>query len=165
GAGVQNFKPGDRVASNGPHAGMGCIPKNLCALIPEGVPLEQAAFATLGAIALQGVRLARLGLGDSAFVVGLGLIGQIAVKLLKAHGCRVLGTDLDPAKCALAMQMGADHAHTSLGAAQVIDRTGALGADAVLVTAATKSDGPLELPAGAVRSKGWRVAASRRPRA
>jgi predicted dehydrogenase/threonine dehydrogenase-like Zn-dependent dehydrogenase len=158
GAGVQGFKPGDRVASNGPHAGVVCIPKNLCALIPEGVPLEQAAFATLGAIALQGVRLARLGLGDTAFVIGLGLIGQITVKLLKAQGCRVLGTDLDPAKCALAMQMGADHAHTSLGAAQAMDRTGALGADAVLITAATKSDGPIELAAGAVRSKGRVVA-------
>jgi predicted dehydrogenase/threonine dehydrogenase-like Zn-dependent dehydrogenase len=158
GAGVQGFKPGDRVASNGPHAGIVCVPKNLCALVPEGVPLEQAAFATLGSIALQGVRLARLGLGETVLIIGLGLIGQIAVKLLKAQGCRVLGTDLDASKCALAMQMGADYAHSTLDAGEVTHRTRGLGADAVLITAATKSDEPIELAAHAVRAKGRVVA-------
>ncbi len=104
GAGVQAFKPGARVASNGPHAGIVCISRNLCAHVPDNVPLEQAAFATLGAIALQGIRLGRLGLADTVFVIGLGLIGQIAVKLLKAHGCRVLGSDPDPAKCSQAIK-------------------------------------------------------------
>ncbi len=154
GEGVQGLKPGDRVASNGPHAGIVCVPRNLCALIPERVSFEQAAFGTICSIALQGVRLGRLGLGDTAFVIGLGLIGQIAIKLLKAQGCRVLGTDLDPAKCALATTMGADYAQPGLGAAEVNEWTRGLGADAVLVTAATRSDGPVELAAGAVRSKG-----------
>ncbi len=85
GAGVQDFKPGDRVASNGPHAGVVCVPKHLCARVPDAVPFDQAAFTVLGAIALQGVRLARVGLGDTAFVIGLGLIGQIAVALLCAQ--------------------------------------------------------------------------------
>jgi predicted dehydrogenase/threonine dehydrogenase-like Zn-dependent dehydrogenase len=158
GAGVQGLKPGDRVASNGPHANVVCVPKNLCALVPESVPFEQAAFTTLGSIALQGVRLARPGLGETVLVIGLGLIGQIAVKLLKAQGCRVLGTDLDASKCALAIQMGADYAHSTLGASAVTDRTHGLGADAVLITAATKSDGPIELAACAVRAKGRVVA-------
>jgi predicted dehydrogenase/threonine dehydrogenase-like Zn-dependent dehydrogenase len=158
GAGVQQFKPGDRAASNGPHAGVVCVPKNLCARVPDAVPFDQAAFAVLGAIALQGVRLARLGLGDTAFVIGLGLVGQITVALLRANGCRVLGTDLDPAKCRLAVQMGADRAETSLGAHQVMEQTHGLGADAVLITASTKSDGPVELAAEAVRPKGRVVA-------
>ena len=95
GAGVQEFKPGDRVATNGPHAGAVCVPRHLCAHIPENVSFEQAAFTVLGAIAFQGVRLARLELGDTAFVIGLGLIGQLTVALLKAQGCNVIGTDLD----------------------------------------------------------------------
>jgi predicted dehydrogenase len=130
----------------------------LCARVPDGVPFDQAAFTVLGAIALQGVRLARLGLGDTAFVIGLGLVGQITVALLRANGCRILGTDLDPAKCRLAMQMGADQAEAGLGANQVLEFTGGLGADAVLITASTKSDGPVELAGEAVRQKGRVVA-------
>jgi len=84
GDGVQGLRPGDRVASNGPHAGVVSVPKNLCARVPEGVEDEHAAFATVGAIALQGVRLARLDLGETALVVGLGLVGQLAVALLQA---------------------------------------------------------------------------------
>ncbi len=158
GAGVQQFKPGDRAASNGPHAGVVCVPKNLCARVPDGVPFDQAAFSVLGAIALQGVRLARLGLGDTAFVIGLGLVGQITAALLRANGCRIIGTDLDPAKCRLAMQMGADRAEVGLGANQVLEFTHGLGADAVLITASTKSDGPVELAGQAVRQKGRVVA-------
>jgi predicted dehydrogenase/threonine dehydrogenase-like Zn-dependent dehydrogenase len=158
GAGVQCFRPGDRVASNGPHAGVVSVPKHLCALVPEGVSLEHASFTVLGAIALQGVRLARLGLGDTALVIGLGLIGQITAKLLKAQGCRVLGTDLDPAKCELAMRMGVDHASTHLNGEEVARLTRGLGADAVLITAATKSDGPIALAGEAVRAKGRVVA-------
>ncbi len=154
GPNVQGIRPGDRVASNGPHAGVVSVSKHLCAVIPERVALDQAAFATLCSIALQGVRLARLGLGDSAFVVGLGLIGQITVKLLKAQGCRVIGTDLDPQKCTLAVEMGADHAAPGLTAAEVIGSTRRIGVDAVLLTAATKSDEPIRLAGAAVRSRG-----------
>jgi predicted dehydrogenase/threonine dehydrogenase-like Zn-dependent dehydrogenase len=158
GEGVQGFKPGDRVASNGPHAGVVCVPKHLCALVPQNVATEEAAFAVIGAIALQGVRLARLGLGDSVFVIGLGLIGQIAVKLLKAQGCHVLATDLDAAKCQLAVSMGADFASPGLTAEQVQQMTRGYGADAALITAATQSNGPVELAGEAVRSKGRVVA-------
>lgn len=158
GAGVQGFRPGNRVASNGPHAGIVSVPKHLCALVPEGVALEQAAFTVIASIALQGVRLARLGLGDSVLIVGLGLIGQIALKLLKAQGCRVMGTDLDAAKCELALQLGADRASPHLTADEIFQFTHGIGADGVVITAATNSDGPVTLAANAVRSKGRVVA-------
>ena len=154
GAGVQEFQPGDRVASNGPHAEVVCVPRNLCARVPGDVPFESAAFAVLGSIALQGVRLTRLGIGDTVFVIGLGLIGQLAVALLKSAGCRVLGTDLDPDKCELARVMGADEASPGLTAEHVTARTGGHGADGVLITASTPSNGPIDLAAAAVRKKG-----------
>ncbi len=158
GSGVQQFKPGERVTSNGPHAGIVCVPKHLCARIPDGVSMEQAAFATLGAIALQGVRLARLALGETVFVIGLGLVGQLVVSLLRASGCRVLGTDLDPARCELARKLGAQDAGTDLGAAEVLAATAGLGADAVVIAASTSSNQPVELAADAVRQKGRVVA-------
>jgi predicted dehydrogenase/threonine dehydrogenase-like Zn-dependent dehydrogenase len=154
GEGVQGFRPGDRVASNGPHAGVVCVPKHLCALVPENVTSEAAAFTVIGSIALQGVRLAGLGLGDSVFVIGLGLIGQIAVKLLKAQGCHVIATDLDAAKCQLAVSMGADFASPRVSAEHVQQLTRGHGADAVLITAATQSSEPVELAGESVRSKG-----------
>jgi predicted dehydrogenase/threonine dehydrogenase-like Zn-dependent dehydrogenase len=155
GDGVQSFKPGDRAASNGPHAGVVCVPKHLCAHVPQSVPLEHAAFGVLGAIALQGVRLSRACLGETVLVIGLGLIGQLTVALLKAAGIRVLGTDLDSAKCELAgARMGAEEASPSLTTADVLDRTRGLGADAVIITASTKSKAPMDLAANAVRSKG-----------
>ena len=82
------------------------MPKNLCAKVPEGVGFDQAAFTVLGAIAMQGVRLSKVTLGETVLVIGLGLVGQMTVALLKAAGATVIGTDLDPAKCELAKQMG-----------------------------------------------------------
>ncbi len=158
GDGVQEFKPGDRVASNGPHAGVVCVPKHLCVKVPEGVELDSAAFTVLGAIALQGVRLAHLGLGETVFVIGLGLIGQLTVALLKAQGCRVIGTDLDSTKCDLALKMGAVIARSGITSKDVIEMTGGLGVDAVLITASTKSDRPVELAGEAVRKKGRVIA-------
>ena len=154
GAGVQSLKPGDRVASNGPHAGVVCVPKHLCARVPDEVALDKAAFGVIGSIALQGVRLAKLGLGDTVLVIGLGLVGQITVQLLKAQGCRVIGTDLDTTKCKLAEQLGADEASASITSPQVFEATNGIGADAVLITAATKSNAPVELAAHSVRQKG-----------
>lgn len=158
GAGVQGFKPGDRVASNGPHAGVVSVPKHLCAHVPENVAFEQASFTVLGAIALQGVRLAKLGLADNAFVIGLGLVGQITVALLRAQGARVIGTDLDPKKCELALKLGAEIARPNLNAQDVLALTRSLGADAVLIAASTESDGPVALAGEAVRQKGRVVA-------
>lgn len=154
GEGVQGFRPGDRVASNGGHAEIVCVPTHLCASVPEGVSSEQAAFAVVGAIALQGVRLTRASLGETVFVVGLGLLGQITVSLLRAAGCRVIGTDLDAAKCARAVERGAEVARVGLDGPAVEALTGGLGADAVLVTAAARSAAPLVLAGEAVRKKG-----------
>ena len=158
GEGVQEFKPGDRGASNGPHAGVVCVPRRLCAQIPENVSFEQAAFTVLGAIALQGVRLARLELGDTAFVIGLGLIGQLTVALLKAQGCNVIGTDLDSLKCEVALGMGANDAQPGLKAEDILKLTRGLGADAVLIAASTESNEPIELAGETVRKKGRVVA-------
>ena len=154
GKGIEHFKPSDRVASNGGHAEIVSVPANLCAAVPEGVEFDHAAFAVLGAIALQGVRLAKIELGETVFVIGLGLVGQLTVSLLNAAGCRVIGTDLAADKCELAMKMGAAVAKPGLSASQIEEMTGGAGADAVVITASTKSNGPIELAAGAVRKRG-----------
>ena len=154
GKNVQEFQPGDRVASNGAHAEVVAVPKNLCAKVPDNVSAEQACFAVLGSIALQGVRLSKANLGETVFVIGLGLVGQLTVSLLAASGCRVIGTDLDPQKCELAMKMGATLASPQLNQERVQEFTNGLGADAVLITASTKSNGPIELASAAVRPKG-----------
>lgn len=154
GFGVDAFKPGDRVASNGGHAGVVSVPANLCAAVPDGVSFDHAAFAVVGAIALQGVRLSQVQLGETVLVVGLGLVGQLAVSLLSAAGCRVIGTDLEADKCALALKMGASVAEPGISASQLVELSGGGGADAVLITASTKSNGPIELAANAVRQRG-----------
>ncbi|HEY3027880.1 MAG TPA: zinc-binding alcohol dehydrogenase, partial [Pyrinomonadaceae bacterium] len=109
---VNEFRTGDRVACAGAgyasHAEVLSVPKNLCVRLPENVTFESGAFGTLGAIALQGLRLANPTLGESCVVIGLGLIGQLAVQLLKANGCRVFGVDLDEQRIELARQLGAD---------------------------------------------------------
>lgn len=152
---VQGFKPGDRVASNGPHAEVVCVPKHLCALVPEGVSSEHAAFAVLGAIALQGVRLSRSSLGETVLVIGLGLIGQMTVCILKAAGVKVLATDLDADKCQLAAdRMGAIAAYANMTPHDVLDLTRGLGVDAVLITASTRSRSPMDFACQAVRPKG-----------
>src|SRR5215813_8086203 len=112
GEGVSDLRAGDRVACAGvgyaSHAEVLSVPKNLCVRVPDGISFDHAAFATVGAIALQGVRLAEPTLGESIVVIGLGLIGQLAVQLLAANGCRVFGIDLDAKKIDLAKQLGAD---------------------------------------------------------
>lgn len=159
GDGVREFQVGDRVASNGPHAGACAIPKNLVAHVPDNVPLDHACYAVIGSIALQGIRLAKVGLGDVVGVIGLGLIGQVAVSLLKAAGCVVVGTDLDPSKRKLALEMGADHVGDGGEFARLLQQhTRGHGADAVLLTASTSSNGPLELAAQVSRQKGKIVA-------
>ena len=154
GAGVQNFKPGDRVASNGPHAEIVSVPKNLCAAVANHVEFDHACFAVLGSIAMQGIRLSKTVLGDTVFVIGLGLVGQMTVALLKSAGARVIGTDLDQSKCDLALKMGAEIARPGIKAAEIEQMTGGLGADSVVITASTKSNQPIELSADAVRKKG-----------
>ncbi len=154
GKGVESLKPGDRVASNGSHAGVVSVPKNLCALIPENVSFEQGSFTVLGAIALQGVRLSKLQLGETALVIGLGLVGQLAVQILRAAGVRVIGTDPDEGRCRMALEFGAEAARPGISPREVEELTAGWGADAVLLTASTPSNGPMELASQAVRKKG-----------
>ena len=136
------------------------MPKNLCAVIPEGVSFEAAAFGTVGAIALQGVRLAEPTLGEAVVVIGLGLIGQLTVQLLKANGCRVFGIDLTQAKVELAKQCGADDgcATDNNTKQRILEWTRGRGADAVLITADTDANQPIELAGDISRSKGRVVA-------
>ena len=157
---VTEFQIGDRVACAGvgfaSHAEVLSVPKNLCVHLPESVSFESGAYGTLGAIALQGVRLAEPTLGESVVVIGLGLVGQLTVQLLKANGCRVFGLDLDESRVSLALEMGADRAGVSNEeAAKAIDAwTRGNGADAVLIMAATDSNQPVELAAKVSRLKG-----------
>ena len=157
---VSAFHVGDRVACAGvgfaSHAEVLSVPKNLCVHLPERVSFEDGAYGTLGAIALQGVRLAESTLGESVVVIGLGLVGQLTVQLLKANGCRVFGLDLDPARVSLARELGADHAEISSDTApnSIHNWTKGRGADAVLITAATDSNQPVELAATVSRLKG-----------
>ena len=157
---VTEFQVGDRVACAGvgyaSHAEVLSVPKNLCAHLPEGVSFESGAYGTLGAIALQGVRLAEPTLGESVVVIGLGLVGQLTIQLLKANGCRVFGLDLDPSRVALALELGADRAAVSSDetAKEIETWTRGHGADAVLITAATDSNQPVELAAQVSRLKG-----------
>jgi len=154
GAGVQEFKPGDRVAAAVPHSAIATAGRNLCALIPENVTFEQAAYTSIAAIGLEGVRLARANLGESVLVIGLGLIGQICVALLKAQGCRVFATDVDSSKLDLARAFGADDAATDSPLDRVIEFSAGAGVDAVLITAATESNAPIEFAADACRTRG-----------
>ena len=154
GQAVQEFKPGDRVAVAAPHAGVVSISRNLAAHIPDQVSTADAAYAGIGAVALQGVRLSRTALGDRILVVGLGLLGQICVCLLKAQGCFVFGTDVDPWKLGVAEELGADRVASGAPMDALMGFTGGQGVDAVVITAATPSNEPIELAAEACRPKG-----------
>jgi predicted dehydrogenase/threonine dehydrogenase-like Zn-dependent dehydrogenase len=157
GSDVRGFARGDRVVSNGPHAQCVAVPRNLCAQIPEGVSDDEAAFTVLGAIALQGVRLAAPTLGERFVVSGLGLIGLMTVQVLRANGCRVLGMDPDPAKAAIARTFGAEvvtlgRSEDPLTVAQSF--SDGEGVDGVLITAATSSSEPVSQGARMCRQRG-----------
>ncbi len=159
-AALEDYLPGDRVACAGygyaAHAEHIFVPANLAVKIPENVSFEEASFVTLGAIAMQGVRIADIRLGETVAVIGLGLLGQIAVMLLTAAGCRVLGIDIDLGKAALAVQSGAEAAFTADGheADAVANFTAGRGADAVIITAASESAGPVETAGQICRDRG-----------
>ena len=160
---VTDFRAGDRVACAGTgyaaHAEVISVPRNLCVHLPESLSFEEGAFGTVGAIALQGVRLAGPTLGESVVVIGLGLVGQITVQLLKANGCRVFGIDIDETRLQLALASGADGGCVP---SEARDRVTAWsrgrGADACIITAATASDEPVELAGEISRLKGRVVA-------
>ncbi|NDV25132.1 bi-domain-containing oxidoreductase [Desulfovibrio sp. JC010] len=156
---VQGLKPGDRVACAGAgyanHAEFNSIPKNLVSQIPKGVSDEEAAFTTMGAIALQGIRLADPKLGETFLVLGLGLVGQLTVQMLKANGCNVIGYDLVRNKVDLAEEYGAIGVS---GKTDLVQACRALtkerGVDGVIVCAGTSSNTPIEQCGVVTREKG-----------
>jgi len=156
GEGVSGFSVGDRVASNGRHAEVVLVPRNLCAKIPDGVSDEEACFTVIGSIALQGVRLLSPTLGERVAVFGLGLIGLLAVQILKAHGARVIGFDLDAQRVDLAKQFAAeavDPAATDpVKAAMAFTQN--QGTDGVLITASTESHQLMHQAAQMCRKRG-----------
>lgn len=157
GKGVVQFDVGDRVVSNGNHAEFVSVPINLCAKVPDNVGDEEAVFTILASIALQSIRLVKPTLGETVVVTGLGLIGLLAVQLLRAHGCRVLGLDFDKDKLQLAKQFGAEVVDLAakqdpLKAAEIYSR--GRGVDAVIIAAATKSSKPIHQAALMCRKRG-----------
>jgi predicted dehydrogenase/threonine dehydrogenase-like Zn-dependent dehydrogenase len=158
GPGVTGIKPGDRVACGGAgyatHAEVNYVPRNLTVRIPESLAFDEASFATLGAIAMQGVRQADVRIGDRIAVIGLGLLGSLSVQILKAAGCRVLGSDLDPGRCELGKRLGADAVAAGDLAGAAAAFSDGQGVDAVIITAATTSNGPIEEAAEISRPKG-----------
>jgi predicted dehydrogenase/threonine dehydrogenase-like Zn-dependent dehydrogenase len=152
---------GDRVACGGGdyanHAEFAYVPATLCARVPEGVSLDEASFATVGAVALQGVRQSGVTVGDRVAVIGLGLVGQITVQLLRAAGCEVAGADLDDGRCAAVAAFGAVVTTSATGEVagkELLAGTGGVGYDAVIITAGTKSDEPIALAGQIARDRG-----------
>src|SRR5579859_3184656 len=163
GRGAEEFKVGQLVAAAGNehalHAEYNWVPVNLCVPVPEGVAAEHAAFATVGAIAMQGVRRAEAQLGDTACVIGLGLVGQLAVRLLVASGVRVVGLDVIDERCQLAEQAGAvlcaaptDEGMAALQAS-LDEISGGRGADHVFLAAGGSSNAPVETAARLARDR------------
>lgn len=155
GAGVTRFRVGDRVACNGSHAAFVSVSQNLCVSIPDSIGFETAAFTVMGAIALQGIRLLQTSLGERVVVYGLGLIGQLAVQLLRASGCRVYAVDPDPGRCAAAERAGAQvycNRQQERVAAWIAAQSGDV--DAVLITASAQGDSIVSDAAAMCRKRG-----------
>jgi len=156
---VQELRVGDRVACAGggyaTHAEVLYVPKNLCAKVPDEAPLDAACYTTVGAIALQGIRQADTRLGETVAVIGLGLVGQLTVQLLKAAGCQVIGIDIDKTACELARKSGADVVASGDDQARAACQrfTDGRGVDCILVTAATKSSAPVVLAGELARDR------------
>ena len=154
---VKGLKPGDRVVSNGAHADVVRVSKNLCAKIPDGVDDESAAFTVLASIGLQGIRLAQPTLGEAFVVTGVGLIGLTAVQLLRAQGCRVLAIDFDDTKLQLAEKFGAEVCNPGQGEDPVavgLAFSRGNGVDGVIITASTSSSEPVSQAARMSRGRG-----------
>ena len=161
GSNVTEFKVGDRVVSNGAHSEVVTIGKNLVAKIPDNVSFEQASFTVIASIGLQGIRLFQPTLGEKVVVIGLGLIGQITMEFLKVNGCEAIGVDIDQGKVELAKKNGFIALNPANGEdiiSFVANHTDEIGVDGVIITAATKSNGPLEQAAEITRRKGRIVA-------
>lgn len=161
GSGIDEFAVGDRVACAGEgiacHAEFVSVPRNLCVKVPDGVELKDAAFATVGAIAMNGVRQAQVTLGESMLVLGLGLVGLLGVQILKAAGCRVIGVDPDARKLDLARQCGADAAFTRDDPSledSIRTLTHGIGPDVAYIAASTKTSDPMDFAGHVLRDRG-----------
>jgi predicted dehydrogenase/threonine dehydrogenase-like Zn-dependent dehydrogenase len=163
GRGAEEFRVGQLVAAAGNeyalHAEYNWVPVNLCAAVPKGVSPEHAAFSTVGAIAMHGVRRAEAQLGDTACVIGLGLVGQLVVRLLIASGVRVVGLDVVEERCRQAEQAGAHlcapPTHEGMAAVEqaLAELTAGRGADHLLLAAGGSSNGPVEAAARLARDR------------
>jgi predicted dehydrogenase/NADPH:quinone reductase-like Zn-dependent oxidoreductase len=151
---VRDFVIGDLVATNGAHAELVAVPATLAAKVPSGVTAEEACFASVAAVGLQAIRLARAEIGERFVVTGLGLVGLLTAQLLLAQGCRVLGVDPDPNRRRLAESFGMTTAQP--GDAELIAATfsGGMGVDGVLVCASTSSSDPMRAAARMCRQRG-----------
>jgi predicted dehydrogenase/NADPH:quinone reductase-like Zn-dependent oxidoreductase len=160
GAGAMGFQPGDRVACAGvgyaSHSEVNFVPANLAVRIPDGVGLDAASLTTIGAIAVQGVRQANVTFGETVAVIGVGLVGVLAIQILRAAGCRVVAIDISADRAATAVSLGAHLglATGDLGLERAVANFSRYGVDAALITAATKSADPLELAAKLLRDRG-----------
>uniref|UniRef100_A6VTG3 Alcohol dehydrogenase zinc-binding domain protein n=1 Tax=Marinomonas sp. (strain MWYL1) TaxID=400668 RepID=A6VTG3_MARMS len=157
GKGADHFKVGDRVVSNGPHADVVRVAKNLVAKIPDNVTDEEASFTVVASIGLQGIRLANPTMGECFVVTGVGLIGLLTVQMLRAQGCRVLAIDFDQSKLELAKQFGAETCNPGKGEDPVavgMAFSRGIGVDGVIITASTKSNDPVTQAARMSRKRG-----------
>ncbi len=156
GEGVNDFKIGDRVASNGHHAEYVSVPQNLVAHIPDNVSDEEASFTVIGSIGLQGIRLLNPTIGETVVVIGLGLIGLLTAQLLAANGCKVIGVDIDNAKLSLAKQWGIIPFNPKDGDVIkfVESNTANVGADGVIITASAKNNDIISQSAKMSRKRG-----------
>jgi predicted dehydrogenase/threonine dehydrogenase-like Zn-dependent dehydrogenase len=156
GKGVTEYAIGDRVASNGPHSEIVCVPQNLVSKIPDEVSNNEATFTVIGSIGLQGIRLLQPQLGETVVIIGLGLIGLITCQLLEANGCRVIGIDLNQSKCDLAKQWGVKTINPAQNSPvkSVLEITNRIGADGVIITASTKSNDVITQAAQMSRKRG-----------
>jgi len=154
---VMGFAVGDRVASNGKHAEYVCVPQNLVASIPDNVSNEEAAFTVIGSISLQGIRLVKPEFGETIVVIGLGLLGLLAVQMLLANGCRVIGIDIDKHKCDMARDLGAIAFNSATGddpVKYVMESTAGIGADGVIITASARTHDIISQSAQMSRKRG-----------
>ncbi len=170
GEGIDDLRPGDRVACAGAgfanHAEVVSVPRNLCVRVPPEVSLRHAAFTTIGAIAMQSVRVARAQLGGNIVVIGLGLVGLLTSQILRAAGCRVFGIDIDPERTGFFRKQ--NYGEAAMGGdpnvrERVLAWTENCGADAVIITAATEDNGPVAMAGELLRVKGRTVVVGRTP--
>jgi len=168
GRNVKDVLVGERMACAGEgkacHAELVSVPRNLAAKVPEGLSMKEAAFATIGTIAIHAVRIGQLQVGETVGVIGVGLVGNLVAQIAKASGCKVVCIDLKDARLSLAVELGIDlalKADDPTLVAHISNFTRGIGLDHVLVCAATASSDPLNMAARIARNRGRIVVVGR----